>query len=364
MKRRHFLHVAGGALTATALGCARRGDGPSPAPLPPYIGSHLQRGLFKAPYLQQDAHILVFLLAADRQRLRDLCDTKLNALGTEAARTAPGFDYAPLAPYVLMLYATMKISSLDAQDRALGWMRETEISFWVPTVARAKSGGLLVPDHVAFFVPYLFVDNPYALLAGREVYGFPKTLGQIQGVADYDAPAFTLDVWGFERFGPDEEGKVRRLLALRSTQPADDARPRAAAPWRSWGEARRALIHLLLDDGGHDPDGTTTSLLHALDQAEIPLVFLKQFPAVTDSARACYQALVEAPARVVEFHAGHRLAGDYRLVLQDLASHPLARTLGLSGSDPATDGLRPLAAFNVWTDFTLDHGGERWRTTQ
>jgi hypothetical protein len=301
-------------------------------------------------------------LAADRQRLKALCDTTLNAPGEGRVGEQGAFDYAPLAPYILLLYAAMKISSLDAQDQALGWMHETEISFWVPTVARVPTGGLLVPDHLAFLVPYLFVDNPYALLAGREVYGFPKILGQIQTVTDYEAPAFTLDVWGFQRFGPEEEGKLQRLLELSPTQQREEGNPPITTPWQRWAEARRALIELLLDGGSRDPDETETTVLNTLDKAEIPLVFLKQFPDVADSGRACYQALVEAPARVVNFHAGQHLGGTYALILHDLASHPLARTLGLSVQ--AGGRVQPLAALKLWVDFTLEHGVEVWQTTR
>jgi hypothetical protein len=327
------------------------------------VGTVADRGLFKAPYLQRDAHLFVFLLAADLQRLKQLCDTYLNVHSEGRGRNDRPFDYTPLAPYIFMLYADMKISSLDAHDQALGWMREIEISFWVPTVARAQSGGLLVPDHVAFFLPYLFVDNPYALLAGREVYGFPKMLGQIQAVEDYQTPAFALDVWGFQRFGPDEEGKVRRLLEVHPMQGEAGEHPTAAAPWRSWEEARRVLIQLLLDSGGRDLDRVEdATVLNALDQASLPVVFLKQFPDVADSGRACYQALVEAPVRVVDFHVGQRLEGTYQLILHDLVSHPLARTLGLAVQDGGH--IQSLAALSLSLDFVLDHGDELWQTTK
>ncbi len=362
MRRRHFLRLASGALGASLLGCAHQGGDTAPALYPPYIGSYFDRGLFRAPYLQEDARIFVFLLAADRQRLKSLCDATLTAVGEGRVGAKGAFDYVPLAPYVLMLYAAMKISSLDAQDQTLGWMRETEVSFWVPTVARVPTGGLLVPDHLAFFVPYLFVDNPYALLAGREVYGFPKMLGQIKPVSDYENPTFELSVWGFQRFGLDEEGELQQLLEVSPMQRGEESNPMPTAPWQSWTEARRALIELLLDSGPRGRDETESAALNALDQAEIPLVFLKQFPDIADGGRACYQALVEAPARVVNFHAGQRLGGGYQLVLHDLASHPLARILGLSLQDGGR--IQSLATLKLWVDFTLDYGVEIWQTTK
>ncbi len=57
---------------------------------------------------------------------------------------------------------------------------ETEVGFWLLTLVSRRVGEMWVPDHLVWFMPYLFVDNGYAIMAGREVYGFNKMGAQFE----------------------------------------------------------------------------------------------------------------------------------------------------------------------------------------
>jgi hypothetical protein len=208
---------------------------------------------------------------------------------------------------------------------------------------------LLVPDHVAWFLPYIFLDNPQAMAAGREVYGLPKMLARFDKPAAIERPEFAMDVWGLERLGT--EIRPQRLLQVRQKE-AGEAQAR---PWSSWDEARAALVRLLL----RDADISAVGEMLDAHNLQVPLVFLKQFRDVADARRACYQALVEAPAQVQQFHGGGTIEGAYELTFSPLASHPLAQSLGL-----AVDGdgaLQALAHFWLHLDFTLELGQEVWK---
>jgi len=341
--RRRFLQLIGGALGAATLGCTRQAATPQAGggSLPLYIDDGLGVPVFRGPYLQRDAQIVAFLLPAERQQLKRLCDRCLNANGT-------GLKYVPLASYVLLLFADMKVSSLDVRDREFGWSHETELSFWIPTVAQVPAGGLLVSDHVAWFVPYLFVNNPHAIATGREVYGFPKMLGHFEQPLDMHHPEFSVDVWGFARFGPEMEGKLQRLLDMRGAGGEGLASPGA---WRNWDEARSELIALLFSSAESQQDA---GAMVAVDDVDLRLVFLKQFRDVADTRHACYQAVLEAPARVQSFYSGGLLDGKYALNFHVLESHPLPQVLGIPVSE--SGAVQALAAFQLHLDFTLGHG--------
>jgi hypothetical protein len=334
LSRRRFLALSGAALA----GCAAPAV-PSVPELPLYLEPGLGWPVMRGPFLQRDARITIFALPADPNALKRLCELYLNP-------PAGGrVNYIPLAPGVLVFMADMIVTSLDARDSALGWMRETELSFWAPLAARVPAGGVQVPERLVWFLPYLFVDNPYAIAAGRELYGFAKTLGYFTRPANGGA-AFTLDVWGVEQFGPQAEYKPQRLLQV---EPAGSAR-QANQTWAEWPAVWAALLYMLLNGNSNAPAAFDPAAL------EMPLVLLKQFPAAADPRRACYQSLIAATARVQHFYSGHTLEVPYQFSFAPLASHPLPQILGLPVN--AAHTLTALAAIDVHFDFTLELGAE------
>ncbi|MBN2002785.1 MAG: twin-arginine translocation signal domain-containing protein [Anaerolineae bacterium] len=348
LSRRRFLYAAGGALGAVLAGC--RPPTPEPAPqLPDYVDDGRGVPVFRGPYLQSDARMAAFLLSADVAVLQSWCETLLNVPSDHAV------DYVPFGPYALLVYADMQIQSLDSRDQKIGWMAETEVGVWVPLVRRKDVGGIKSPDHAAWLLPYLFVDNPYAIAAGREVYGFNKTWGQFEHPADIRRPEFALDVWGFDTFGLQVEGKPQRLLEVRALAP--NAEGNVPGEWTGWDAARSTLIQYLFADWNPEETGTDAPWVDHLEH--MPLVFLKQFRDAEDSSKACYQAVVEAPLRIETFYGGGMLSDAYGLTLPPLASHPLADALGLQVD---ADGVaRALAAFWLHGDFVLESGMVLWQ---
>jgi hypothetical protein len=83
---------------------------------------------------------------------------------------------------------------------------------------------------------------------------------------------------------------------------------------------------------------------------EIGMVFLKQFRDVRDPARACYQAVVEAPAVVEAWRSGGFLPS-HRVTIEAAESHPMVEELGLSGATVES-------SLGIWLtyDFTVGRG--------
>jgi len=263
------------------------------------------------------------------------------------------YKYEVISEHTLLVYADMKIYSLAPTERNIGWMREVDLSFWVPVVGlkRQRNGAYLV-DHIAFFLPHLFVDNGYAIATGREVYGFRKIFSVFQHPADIRNPEFCVDTLAFKTFNAETEGVMQRLLTVRRVQVA------AYGPleWSNGPEAANHMLDLLW---GKDEESRNLVAGHLLANVQVPIVFLKQFRDAQDSSKAAYQAIVKAPAIMQTFHGGGLIPHTYQLTVEPLESHPIAAELGLqmqAGQQEAE------VAFWLQVDFPMQEGEVLWQS--
>jgi hypothetical protein len=307
--------------------------------------------VFCQPLELRQARFTSFLFQADAAALQALCDRYLNA------PSGGTLHYRPLLPRVLLGVADVgRVFPIDSPDERKGYVPEIDIAFWVPVARCSKLLGLSFTEQVAWFLPYVFVDNAWACAAGREVYGFPKEMADFQVPRRTTDPALiTVDTLAIERFGPDAEGAKRRLVELRRTDADVLGHPHET--WEQVEEVFEDFLHALLGTGGVSLPGfgLLAQAFQLVGQREVPLVFLRQFRDVADGRRAAYQAVVEAMTRVVQFRGAGRLRGDYRLTLNALDSHPVARDLGIGGAEEA------LGAWYVDFDFIVENGRELWR---
>ena len=351
--RRDFLKLSGGALGLGALSFYA-GFSSKPEKLPivsatpsAYVDDFSPLPVFRAPYRQQQVNMAAFVFPAALEKLTAVCQRYLND------PTRGELNYVPLMGSLVMTYAEMLISSQDPRDSGVGQLRETELAFWIPTLAMRNVGGVYVPQHLAWFLPTLFVDDGCAIASGREVYGFNKQWGQFQRPKSVQDPELITSVMGFDKFSPSGQAEMRTLMQVR--RKAGSVGSSSDRPgWTDWQGARAELSGELLSR--LKVDGPATALVEAaarLVTDPMPLVFLKQFRDAVDSRQACYQAVIEAPIRVNQFSAGGFLQSAYQMELTELESHPIANTLGLSAG-PQT------ARLGVWMQlgFDLDPGVE------
>jgi hypothetical protein len=309
----------------------------SNAALPDYADNGLGFPVFRAPYFQKNASLAAFIFNADAQSLSALCDRALNVSPDFA------YKYMPLSSSVMMVFADMLVSSMDERDSQVGFIPETEVGFWVLTVAMKKTKAGYVPNHLAWFLPYLFVDEGSSIATGREVFGFNKQLASFQKPERLQKPEFAADVLGFKEFGADAVAKKERLIHLRpygvaSFQPVDLNVVKTTMADDFFKRIRTDMDHGLV------------KIASRFINEQIPLVFLKQFRDARDSRRACYQQIVEAPLKVENFYEGGIFLKPYMLNLTPLASHPLVQNLGLK----TRQGSRVGAWMKV--DFVLGNG--------
>jgi len=294
--------------------------------------------LVAKPPLDLDVDVYVFLLRADEEALTRVLDEHLGR----------GRDtYRPLGPFV-----GLYLSSVGITAAPFAKVPTRDFGIWLPAVAGKTVGASFLPDRVVTYTPYLWADNGWAMIGGREVFGFPKQLGTTMTMpGDPSEPAaFALETMVLPVVQSTAE--IRELFRVHRT----DA-PTAGAPLRefqSGADLARALAEWAT------PLSTTAALLS--DLSAMTMVFLKQLPDPSGTTNACYRALVEAPVELRDPRiSGGPLAGTYDVQLRRYASHDIARRLGLriASTEPGLDHLTPLAQLRVAARARLQPGTTR-----
>lgn len=319
--------------------------------LPPFV-ERASKQTFIPPYLARGARIYGFILRSDFAPLQSLCDTVLNR------PTGGATDYRPALPLVFLTFADISsLSSTEPPDSRVGWLPERDVAFWVLTLTARQEGGVELADGIAFYQPYLFVDQPQALLTGREVQGFPKEYSTVDMTRrDGNPGPMSVRTHVFPRFESTTEAQVRELM--RVTQVPGSAAGLDLSRFGTLAELLAAVWKELLS--GEEPIALPSLKLlfdlgEELVKGEVPCVFLKQFRDVVDGSRACYQAIVGVPMRITKFHGAGLLPGRYELDLKNFQSHPIASNLGLEPSATAS----MLGAY-VDIDFVIERGNIIW----
>lgn len=328
MGRRDFFKAAASAVGISALSYyLGLSDRPVADDQPDYIDGGIGLPSFRGPFLQKDVQLAAFLYSAEISSLTTLCDQTLNAVSSSS------YKYVPLMSSVLLVYANMLVSSLDERDALVGSIPETEVGFWVLTVAMRKTSAGDIPHHLAWFLPTVLINESNSIATGREVYGFNKQAGIFSELHDIESPGFTTDVLGFETFSPQAVAQPRRLLEVSSS-----FEEQTQSSWQDLPSVREYVLEALKQNVRADLDGSTLNFVAAALTEHIPLVFLKQTRSSSNARKADYQKIVEAPFQISEFFSGSVFNQPYKLNITHLDSHPLASRLGLKSEQTASLG--------------------------
>jgi uncharacterized protein with NAD-binding domain and iron-sulfur cluster len=357
----------------------------APAARPPGLMSpYVEYGALATapgPLLCERARLYCFFIDVDRARVQQLCDRVLKApTGGELRYRVPR-----RAPIVLTFGTIAGLHSVHPDHVDRGTADEPEAAIWVPVIAQRLVDGGYVDEHLAIFMPYIWVDDPIAFASGREVYGFAKTQGWMPRLGDPrrdgaalgpDPPAeLGLDVYGVTRYGAGAEAARRRLLTLRAQRiprgSGETGVPETGAAGQDLGSL---LTHWMADlYPVSDPEGRVrrsgepvrrraaelAARAHVvsalLSEQAVRLVFLKQIRDAAHGELAVLQQVVEARSSVTPGSMRWRaLRGTYGLDLAALASHPLQDELGLTSPQTIRRGF--VAQFG----FRMEAGTVRW----
>lgn len=326
----------------------------SPTASPPFI--QIDGQLMGIPPIGMDTDVYMFLLSADYGKLQAMCDQQLNLGGSTV--------YKPLGPFVAV-YCSKLVER--PYGNPIGYVPELDFGIWVPLLAGKQVGPLFIPERLVTYSPYLFVDSGLALIGGRTVFGFLKTIGQMTFPATTsDATRFSVTTQVLPHYAPDQIVEDRKLIDVyrKSFSVLDELR----GVWtgaESMLDAVGDVIGGLLSGSGSVPVPTFKSVRDIIASMSVGMrmVFLKQFPEITNARRACYQAVTETDIKITGGLKGGWLPGQYAVDIYRYQSHQIVQTLGLLPvhSDSEKDTMISLA--HGWASFqsVVQNGEVIWK---
>jgi hypothetical protein len=306
---------------------------------PQYVETNGQQS-WPPPIIFESVNFHGFVLHGKRKLLQDLIDRQLNQPCGGALR------FQVPSAHVLLYFADFPHCYFEVM-RNKGWSSQREAAIWVPLLLHNDAG--MIP-RLCIYSPYVFVDNPVALTAGREVFGFFKESGSVGLPGDPgNARAYTLETIGAVKYSSTTKIGPVKLFSVDSHEESGGHR------WETLRDAVARvgqvleLSSVIAAPGGAAEDGDSDRLSFLTPS----MVFLKQFRAIGAARDACYQAITEVVPNISAFH-GFELGHPTHFHLETVESHPLACDLGL-----ADQTVR--LAFNVRFDMRFPAGQVLWK---
>jgi len=311
---------------------------PAQAGKPPYV-EFGGRVTTPPSFACSEGHFQGLVLKGDPARIADLCQRTLNDPADGAV------EYRPLlGPYVVMLTgAFARICSQAQGFESWGYIDEAQVSLWIPLTAGRSVAGLFIPERLCMSVPFIVVSNPMSYAGGREVYGYPKSLGVFEPEAGVGDP-LTVKIFGGDFSSANQAGWKALLDISRTHASAPSASAakvaRQTAAKMAKKSARRSVWHKpeeIVDyfrnsaakDWDVMPDiALLGDVIRALVKKEARQVFLKQFRDAAVPGRACYQTIVEAPIQVTRASWRPSLE-EWQVTVNPCDSHPLVGETGV-----------------------------------
>jgi hypothetical protein len=293
------------------------------------------RELIPGPFSCSGGQFRSFVLKVDHDALRELV-TKVLTANDQRRR-----EFHPISDRVLLnvSYTAKMRSSAPAGELPLhGYINEFQASVSVPVVSGGRLQGVYKHHGVMMMCPYIVVDNPISLCGGREIYGYPKSLGQflLGGTVPLDTgndppedwrdKPLTVNVFG----GPDEvESRARWTPFIELTPPQE--RVAHQERWKAIEEVVQHFLPERLHENGlkiaAELPGVPVTFFGASLRTDTHYAFLKQFRSHNDADAACYRKVIQAPLKFEEVRGGP--SEEWTVTLHKLDSHPILDDLGL-----------------------------------
>lgn len=277
------------------------------------------------PYVFGDVDVFTFPTLGKRDAIEAFIDQMLNNVleGSPVEYRAWGGGEKAVAFVAVLEYARMQC--VDWLDR--GYVSQNELAFLLP-VERFRNG---VWAGWALYAPYIFVDNPWSVVTGNTVIGYPKASADfLIGTAEEEPYPIDITALAFESYDPNAPARSEQLLGVE--QESD-----AVGDLEDW------LWPFLPFTGLFGPNGEMpleeevyARILESLDPFDAPalgydVVQMRQIRDPVDPKQATTQAVYEFPVEATLWRGGGLLK-EARVTIKDTASWPVAASLGLSPS--------------------------------
>ncbi|MCM2374091.1 NAD(P)-binding protein [Aporhodopirellula aestuarii] len=302
---------------------------------------------FPGAYDFPNVTLSAFAMQSTWSALQKLCDQSLNG------PTGSDGIYQPLLPGFIMMAADFPVIRVNPGQANEFGSPEVDINLAFPVVKLKKRGPIQLVEQIAWFFPYVFVNNSWATVSGREAYGFPKQDARLTVPRTPSDPAvYRVEARYVETFGPTAMTQQGVLLEMK--RQGDQLFGSPSADLGNFAGAMQALLQPLLSATGEitlPGIGIIVQALEMLVDPTVPFIFLKQFAEVDSREKACFQSIVEAPLKIKRFHSAGILPGKYQLTACDYASHPIVSDLGMQAVSQES-----LAAVTMTVDAELQLG--------
>jgi hypothetical protein len=279
-----------------------------------------------------------FPLKAEKAVLQALVKRCLN---DHLTRTGYSYTLPTLGKYspVYLIVSTYgSMASLKPPFSTWGRLSQTEVIFTIPLL-RLKNG---IPDGIALYTPFCFVDNAWSIVTGNMILGFQKGLASFQLQPTLSQPypiEIKTAVFPLFNGGPLSE-KV--WIRIDKTQPFELARdPKVLWPLGS--------IKDLYQQGDFQVEGRVLELLNeTVTTGLVQVVQLLQLRDPDQPDFAAYSRIVKFGVRLKHVSGGG-LLDSAEVELTAFASLPVLATLGL-----VPEGGKLIPVFPFWIESNFD----------
>jgi hypothetical protein len=295
------------------------------------------------PYKFPGVTIMSFQLPASLAKLQDLCDQLLN-IGSLVDR---GFEYRAFTDFVdmeIVTYPKMMFDQLPYSHWGYATQQELYFRFYVWRFDLI--GGLLFPElFPQLCFPFIYVDNSWSMISGRNVIGYPKVMAQFDPtpMLGTNPLRITASALAMKTHSPTTRLQMHPIVEIKPSQAVGAAQvPDGVWPWV--GLAAQANIF--------DPNLKQQSQAFL---ADIPSIFstvqLKQFRDMP--AGACFQAVVSTPFTPSNVGVPQPLP-PVSVTVNSYASLDIPGSLGF----PAGKALQPALQYSVSLDMDMGNGSD------
>ena len=304
--------------------------------------------VYDPPCLTQGATLYVFVVKADPAKMQASVDAFLN-------QAAPGIvHFEVLGDSVLFFF--LRAPSLRSASSAApsGFVEDFESAPSMPLLMTKEEDGKKTYD-LLNWMPYVLISDAMGCIAGRELFGFLKGLGQFY-IPTLPGPLHRWEARA-QVFHELEEQSLIEWEPLYRVRRTDSHDKPVEDLFEAVEDVMAILRSLLLDWSPGLLTGVGLDILTNLLHLTFPVVNLKQFPDVEDASKASFSQLCSAPMKVTKLRGGGRLKGDFVIDVPSYASHDVAGDLGLAGPGPTYPVEMGLY---VNMDFTVPAGKNIW----
>lgn len=321
--------------------------------MPPII-SRYRHGtqVYDPPCLTTGGTMYCFVVKSDPARMKASVDSFLN-------KAAPGrVHFEPIGDSVLFFY--LRAPSLRSNDPSepSGYVEDFESAPSMPLLMRVTDDHGKTHASIVNWMPYVLISDAMGCIAGRELFGFLKGLGEFS-VPQMPGP---LNQWQvkaqvFPQLSPGTKVEWAPLYTVRRTSSHDEPFEDLV---EGFEDALAVLRTLILDWSPGLLAEVGVDLLHDIVNLTFPVVNLKQFPDVEEASKACYQEICTAPMKLTKVRGAGRLRGQFAIDVPSYASHDVAGDLGLAGNGPT---YPVQMGMYIDMDFTVPAGKRVWKST-